>query len=69
MNTFRILLAIIQTFYNSFAPGEINNGVDLLFIGSDYSDYKNLTVGADFSSLLGTPYYDIDKPSVVMIHG
>jgi hypothetical protein len=69
MNSFRILLATIQTFYNIFAPTEIKHGVNLLFIGSGFEDYKNLTFGANFSSLIGTSYYDFSRSTVVMIHG
>lgn len=60
---------IILSFFITTISSQTYDKSYLIFVGSNYSDYQNLTVYSNFSSIYGTKYFNDSKSSVLIIHG
>lgn len=52
-----------------FCSATTFNNSYLIFVGSNYNDFRNLSINSSFSSLIGTNYFDLNKLTVLIVHG
>jgi hypothetical protein len=52
-----------------FSSATAFNSSSLIFVGSNYNDYQNLSISSNFMNIINTKYFNPSKQSVLIVHG
>lgn len=62
-------IVLILAFFTAHSACQVYDAAWIAFIGSSKTDFQNFTTSSLASSVIGTSYFSLTKPTVFITHG